>query len=291
MEQLNRLIALLHKHMDIVLPYRSSRWSNSGWTTPSPDMPGQFEITFALSGVRRETMRGASRDVHPGDVHFHDCAEACVCHPGKFAYAYMIFTLDRSHPAHAHVHRSLTELFRGLHLFRKERYSLSPHRVEDLFLHISRELIARSAWSSASAALLLLQLLIELQRSLRTKHSPSFNRYAKYSAMAADLIAYMEQHLDQELYLDQVAARYGLNARYLNRLFKGVTGKPIFQYRQTLKIDKAKRLLHNDAAPLIDIALELGFASSQYFSSFFKTCTGMTPTQYRLLSKAAPSRS
>lgn len=282
--EMHRLIALLSRHPDILLPCRSSRWSNSGWVTPASQFPRQFEITFALSGERHATMRGKRHSFHPGDFHFHDCEEACRCHQGKFSYSYIIFTLDRTHPAYPHMQHSFADHFRRLHVVGKDDYALPQPKIEELFLRVSQELIARPEWFSTSATLLLIQLLIELQRSMKTKRHPEYNRYAKYSAIVADVIAYLEEHLDQDIDLDRLESRYRLNSRYLNRLFKGVTGKPIFQYQKTLKIEKAKKLLQNHSMSLTDIALELGMSSSQYFSYFFKKYAGIPPKQYRSLS-------
>ncbi|MGL6195110.1 MAG: AraC family transcriptional regulator [Thermoguttaceae bacterium] len=52
-----------------------------------------------------------------------------------------------------------------------------------------------------------------------------------------------------------------------------------FQLRE--KINTACKLLITEDLPIINISLELGFSSSQYFATVFRRYMGMTPAEYR----------
>jgi AraC-like DNA-binding protein len=155
-------------------------------------------------------------------------------------------------------------------------------------MKFSKVFITNTKWTKLSINLYLIQLLIELNNSLSI-NAPIFKRYANYIWLVTDLINYLDENLDQKFYLDDLEVRYRLNGRYLNRIFKGTTGLAIFQYQQKLKVEKAKKLLQSLNLPITDIALTLGFESSQYFSYFFKKSTGLTPTQFRMLSNTTTS--
>ena len=50
---------------------------------------------------------------------------------------------------------------------------------------------------------------------------------------------------------------------------------------QNILCDRAKVLLRDSSASVGQIALECGFTTPDYFTSVFKSMTGMTPTEYR----------
>lgn len=69
----------------------------------------------------------------------------------------------------------------------------------------------------------------------------------------------------------------------VSKLFSSVEGITIEQYFILQRIEKAKELLVYDEMSLSEIALTLGYSSSQHLSSQFKKVTGMTPTQFKEL--------
>ena len=51
--------------------------------------------------------------------------------------------------------------------------------------------------------------------------------------------------------------------------------------QSVLRLEAARGLLEKTSRPVTDIAFEVGFNSSQYFSTVFLQYTGLTPTGYR----------
>jgi len=47
------------------------------------------------------------------------------------------------------------------------------------------------------------------------------------------------------------------------------------------RVRKAQQFLNTDAKTITEIAFDLGFDSSQYFSKVFRRLTGITPSHYR----------
>ncbi len=122
---IHNLIDLMSSNIDLIRPYRSSRWSNSGWETPNSATKTQFEIKLALSGTRYETMRGQTFAFQEGDLHFHDCEEESICHQGIFTYAYIIFTIDPSIQSFSHIYPLFARNFREIHVIKKKQYNIS----------------------------------------------------------------------------------------------------------------------------------------------------------------------
>lgn len=67
----------------------------------------------------------------------------------------------------------------------------------------------------------------------------------------------------------------------LSKLFPEVEGITIEQFFILQKIEKIKELLYYKEQSLGEIALNLGYSSSQHLSAQFKRLTGMTPTQFK----------
>ena len=90
----------------------------------------------------------------------------------------------------------------------------------------------------------------------------------------------LTKHIDTEITLTDISRQLLYSKTYLNNIFKEVTGMTIMQYSQSLKIQKAKKLLQKQESISV-VAEKLNFENPQYFARFFKSRTGSTPSEYR----------
>lgn len=67
----------------------------------------------------------------------------------------------------------------------------------------------------------------------------------------------------------------------VSKLFSEVEGITIEQFFILQKIEKVKELLVYNEQPLSEIALQLGYSSTQHLSSQFKRLIGMTPSEFK----------
>lgn len=98
------------------------------------------------------------------------------------------------------------------------------------------------------------------------------------------VIAYMNEHISEELSLDILCSVSGFTKSYLCyifRLYIGVTPIKYF-YRQRLKYG-ANLLFGNEN--ILDVAVKIGYGSHEAFSRAFKKEFGMTPAEYRQMSQ------
>lgn len=86
--------------------------------------------------------------------------------------------------------------------------------------------------------------------------------------------------------LDEVCAGVLFSKSHLKALFKKNTGYSIMDYYTHLKLERAKILINDGDLSVSDIAELLGYSSIHYFSRVFKAKTGMTPTEFKNLSKS-----
>lgn len=68
---------------------------------------------------------------------------------------------------------------------------------------------------------------------------------------------------------------------HLSAIFSKNEGKSIQKFQNEVKVERIKELLENDELSISEIASKLGFGSSAYLSTQFKSITGITPSQYK----------
>ncbi len=91
----------------------------------------------------------------------------------------------------------------------------------------------------------------------------------------------MEQHTENTISIPELAASVGLSRRQLERLFmEKAKMSPALVYRK-FRLERAKHLLTQTDASLIEIALEVGFESAGHFSRIFAKAYGQTPSSLR----------
>ncbi len=132
-----------------------------------------------------------------------------------------------------------------------------------------------------------LDSLKSLIRNLVTASIAQINdvRSTRTSKLIADITAYINQNYTQPLSLEEVANKFFVSTCYLSTVFKHETSMNFKEYVRMLKINKAKELLANTNDSIQDIARQLGYGSSAYFSTAFHNETGCVPSEYRLKAK------
>ncbi len=101
---------------------------------------------------------------------------------------------------------------------------------------------------------------------------------------------YIEQHLTDDLNLNDIARAADYSKFHLNRVFARYTGCTIGQYVKNRKLTEAARLLVNTDKSIIDIAFLSGYASQQSFTDAFKELYLITPYKYRKNGKFIPKQ-
>lgn len=104
---------------------------------------------------------------------------------------------------------------------------------------------------------------------------------AQSAGIIEDSVAYINDHLAQELSLEDLAAQAALSPFYFSRLFKRETGFSPHRYILTARISNAKFLLQSTGDSVKRICFTVGFTSESSFCTAFKKETGLTPSEYR----------
>jgi AraC-like DNA-binding protein len=94
-------------------------------------------------------------------------------------------------------------------------------------------------------------------------------------------ISFIEEHLDRQLSLNEIAQYINVSPWHLCRLFKTATGTSVTQYLLVMRMERAKDLLENTCLRVKEIMNQVGIRDESHFARTFKKLFSMTPSQYR----------
>ena len=230
-----------------------------------------YVIGFIESGERCLSCKNRKYTVEPGDLLLfnprdnHTCEQIdgrtldyrCInVHPETMSKAAFEITgkdyLPYFSPA-VIFHSELASLLRELHMIIMEEEK--DFRKEEIFFF------------------LLEQLIEEFSEEGIEQSGPEENRETKI------ICNYLEKNYMKNITLDELSGLTGLSKYYLLRSFTKQKGISPYRYLETIRIDRAKKLLEKGVLP-IEAALQTGFADQSHFSNFFKKFIGLTPKQY-----------
>ncbi|YCM46810.1 helix-turn-helix domain-containing protein (plasmid) [Verrucomicrobiaceae bacterium 227] len=123
----------------------------------------------------------------------------------------------------------------------------------------------------AAFSLQLTKLANQIERRLEHEEEDTFQ-------LAKD---YIEEHLTDRIYLDDVAGVMKMSSFHFCRSFKTATGMTLTKYVIDCRIEFAKEALVDTEHRITDIAYDAGFQSLSQFNRSFRKAAGMSPTQFR----------
>lgn len=91
----------------------------------------------------------------------------------------------------------------------------------------------------------------------------------------------LRENLSHQWTVEEMAALVGLGTTAFSEKTKSYTGFSPLNYLINIRISEAIKLLKRIDVRVTDIALDVGFYSSQHFATTFKKLTGYTPSEFR----------
>ncbi|MHA6483347.1 response regulator transcription factor [Paenibacillus sp. strain BS8-2] len=109
-------------------------------------------------------------------------------------------------------------------------------------------------------------------------HRKKMNRNHK---LIIDIVAYIQQNLQVNLTLKEVANVFSFSPNYLGHLFKEEMNENFSEYLIRVRLEHACELLKNPKLKIYEIADSVGYKNLTYFFRQFKELIGVTPNDYR----------
>ncbi|TKG94318.1 AraC family transcriptional regulator [Puteibacter caeruleilacunae] len=116
---------------------------------------------------------------------------------------------------------------------------------------------------------------------LKVIHSGEAKEKKETSSEIKIICEYILNNLQEDVELEELAAKINLSLSRFKHRFKEETGVPPKEYILRKKIERAKEIMSTSSEAINEVAYSLGFTSSSYFATVFKRFTGQTPSDYR----------
>jgi AraC family transcriptional regulator, arabinose operon regulatory protein len=94
-------------------------------------------------------------------------------------------------------------------------------------------------------------------------------------------IDYLQQHIDSQLTLTDMARHFNLGVSHFSHLFKQQTGYSPIDYFIHLKMQHACTLLSLTRQTVEEVGVAVGYTDPYYFSRIFRKIIGVSPAHYR----------
>lgn len=159
--------------------------------------------------------------------------------------------------------------------------SIRDDRIFCLVENVFRELTEKGPFYKAAVKSAAISLFVLLARD----HSSEWDDYEKQASqnkkteIVKKAIAYIRQHFQEDISLDDICEQTGYNRYYFCHVFKEVTGQTILAYVNFVRCSHAKKLLLSGTANVAESAEQSGFRNQSYFTRIFKKQMGMLPSQ------------
>lgn len=265
---------------------RSKRFGISHLTSEIPTsklhIHSCHEIYYSISGGRYFFIADHDYDIQAGDVFFIPCNENH--HIVHFDHPFHERINIAVHPdflsCYSTQETSLGKCFElcsnGLHRIRLN--AEEQKRFEYLVLRIGNAEgfgtdIRENAW--------MLELLVMLNgKFLEQNQMETQPADAKVlNSMVIDLMSYINNHMQEDLSVKNLAKQFFVSESYLCRTFKAQTGLTVNNYVKARRISIAKSLL-DSGVNAGDCSLQAGFSNYTTFYKAFTEIVGTSPQNY-----------
>ena len=155
--------------------------------------------------------------------------------------------------------------------------------------NICRKLCREMSLRSMADRLYVETLAIEIASSLLREYSTTCTaarrvpRGGLTHRDARRVTEYVEANLERALTLRELADVAELSTHHFLRMFKRTLGLTPYQYVLDRRVERAKELLQDQSASLVEIGLCTGFCNQSHFTNAFHRVVGTTPAEFQKL--------
>ena len=139
---------------------------------------------------------------------------------------------------------------------------------EDLFKNLVRQRTSEGA--------------IEWLRSISIKLCLNISEKRSTPKSVGKLIVdYVNSNFTTPMSLKTLSVQFNLSAAYLGQLFREETDEVFSTYLNTIRIERACKLLDQNIISASQVGIDVGFSSSNYFFRTFHKYLGCSPAEYK----------
>ncbi len=118
-------------------------------------------------------------------------------------------------------------------------------------------------------------------QSKKPMHIDKFEIIGRRDPVIAQCIQIMKANIEFPLQMPELAKLVSVSSRQIERKFKAYVGMtPLVTYK-IIRLNHAKKLLHQTKLSTLEIGLSSGFSAASFFSKSYREVFGMTPKHDR----------
>ena len=112
--------------------------------------------------------------------------------------------------------------------------------------------------------------------------------YKTYQERMLRVLVYIQQHLDEALCLDDLAALTHFSPYHFHRIFRGMVGESVKEHIRRLRLERAAMRLKCSDDPVTRIAFQAGYETHESFTRAFRAMFETSPSRFRGVHQAIP---
>lgn len=262
----------------------------SGFPSHSHDY---VEIVIVLSGQAEHRINEKAYNVASGDVYVlqgnqeHGFQKATsdfrVCNV-MYRSELLDFPFEKLKTLPGYQALFVLEPARRINREFRSLLSLDSARLKEVLEKVHRlrhEMETRVSGFECAGHSHLLDLIVFLSRLYSASSENSSAGLLRFS----EAVAWMEENYVRQSSVAELARRAAMSDRHFLRMFRRTFGTSPLEHLIRLRIRRAAELLQAGRHNIAETAYKCGFSDSNYFSRQFRRIMGMSPRQYRDISR------
>lgn len=242
-----------------------------------------YEVYFFLGGDVSYIIDGRTYQLRPGDILLTDNRDIHRpnIRPGKPYERYVLWVHPDFIAQQLELGDNLSACFvdadqKGHKLIRPDSATLS--HLKGICEKILRAQSEQAFGSRTLSYAYMTQFLVYLNRAYFATPA-NLDQDVTENEKVNQVVAYINENLQEDLTLDQIAGALYVSKYYLNHLFKAYTGLSLYQFIIKKRLVRARDMLR-EGYPVMDACLQCGFNDYSNFLKAFKREFGRSPKEF-----------
>lgn len=232
-------------------------------------------FSFVLAGNYLESFGRGAQMREPSTVIFHPPEESHAVDFQNEATRILSVQVDSKRLAYIREHSIVLDSSQSR---RTEKTALLGRRIHSEFSRMD-------AFSALAIEGLVFEILAEASRGKDAESERKRPQQQQQPHWLKQAKEFLHAHFSESIILKDMAREIGVHAVHLSRVFREQNGCTVGEYIRRLRVEFARRQISLTEIPLSEIALDAGFADQSHFTKIFKAHYGVTPSEYRRISR------
>lgn len=227
-------------------------------------------LLYTKEGSGSFSIHGASHTLQAGSLLYLDCSNVPFSLKAEqLPWRYIVFSLRGG----------LFPVYESLTPF--ETFLLAQPDPHGTLLRNIRQLLSGNTDGNLRNKLRDAGLITAIITELFTDLLPEEDVKENFAPYLLELRHYLDHFYTEPLRLSDLEARYHMNKYHICRSFSAAFGMPPLKYLNQKRLTAAVNLLFSTDKKIHEIALAVGYESTNHFINLFKKEYGTTPQAYR----------